>query len=115
MSQELTDAKTQTPANYLRQWAEYIDRVVGDDLAAETMRSIADGLVRPLRWSAEKPTVPGWYWWRNKTPNGGYITDMLEVGEQLTVYNDQTHKSHSVDEFQGEWAGPIPEPGEERT
>lgn len=58
-----------------------------------------------MTWTTERPTEPGWYWWRGHPDyNGkiGYLTDskviIFPVG------------SGHIDEMGGEWAGPIQKP-----
>lgn len=69
--------------------------------------------VDPLRWSTDKPTVAGWYWWQHQhgkpeavkverqSPTDMLICSMIHLapGERLYVAN-----------MDGEWAGPIQEP-----
>lgn len=54
---------------------------------------------RPLMWTTNKPTQPGWYWWHGRPgvqPEIHYLTPQ------------------DIDEGNppGLWAGPIPEPRE---
>jgi hypothetical protein len=68
-----------------------------------------------MRWTRERPTQPGWYWWRHSsasTPWIARVNDGLEVGainEALTV-SEVDH----VDECGGEWCA-IPLPPKETT
>jgi len=65
-------------------------------------------------WSTEKPTVAGWYWWRNKQLK--YEEDMeprivevrLYAGD-LAIGNCRLAQSSFL---KGEWAGPLPLPRE---
>lgn len=61
-----------------------------------------------LLWTSDKPTQPGWYWWRS-------------AGEQRVVQvvtNDSDclalwyHASEVVRHMDGEWAGPLVLPQE---
>lgn len=64
-------------------------------------------------WSTEKPTRPGWYWWRQP-----YCQDVIveitlggaKNGKRLYVVTDGD--TGELASFSGEWAGPIPEPEE---
>lgn len=56
------------------------------------------------RWTREKPTVPGHYWWRDKA-------FALSGGEKIVKVD---HKDLMVDWGETcEWSGPIPVPEEE--
>ena len=65
-------------------------------------------------WSTNKPTVAGWYWWRNKQLK--YEEDMeprivevrLYAGD-LAIGNCRLAQSSFL---KGEWAGPLPLPRE---
>lgn len=52
-------------------------------------------LPRPLRWTKEPPTEPGWYWFRN-----------LSKPQIVHLNGVKNRKPHPADE----WAGPIQEP-----
>lgn len=66
-----------------------------------------------MTWTTNKPTTPGWYWWRrNKDKN----LTCHEIGYRhehdglwiLSLPDEYVR----IDEYGGEWAGPIPEPEE---
>lgn len=66
-------------------------------------------------WTTEKPTKPGWYWWRdpyknNRAPEVCRVMD--RKGQLIAYFNDD---SIYLTEFTQpcEWAGPIPEPEEQ--
>ena len=54
-----------------------------------------------LVWGTESPTVPGWYWWREK--------DRPE-GKAIIIYTNDMDLMYCADSE--EWAGPIPMPEE---
>lgn len=59
----------------------------------------------------EKPTEPGWYWWRHL--GGGWV--MIEVfvrfDERFWIQPPAPLGPQRLsDELGGEWRGPIPEP-----
>lgn len=54
-----------------------------------------------LVWSAKPPTVPGWYWWREK--------DRPE-GKGIIIYTNDMDLMYCADSE--EWAGPSPIPEE---
>lgn len=58
-----------------------------------------------LRWSDEKPTVPGWYWYRESPIHPGHI------GTFADKYGPRWLGS-PVGLLDGQFAGPIPTPGE---
>jgi hypothetical protein len=54
-------------------------------------------------WTNEKPTVPGWYWYR----------ELEGEPEILSIYKDDGQLLISgigLLEFPGEWAGPLERP-----
>jgi hypothetical protein len=55
-----------------------------------------------LFWTSEKPTVPGLYWWRDKSGYRRFIT--VDVDGWCPEFGD------SVVNGSGEFAGPIPIP-----
>ena len=60
-------------------------------------------------WTREKPTKPGWYWWRQTKRHYGEIVCVIDI-DILTV-----NRNGVITEVRGgEWAGPIPEPIEAR-
>ena len=78
-----------------------------DDLITDTLETFARSLVGT--WTEEKPTTPGWYFWR---PQDGYKEGVREVIRtpmgictQLVDFFDY--------ELRGQWAGPICEPKEQ--
>ena len=69
-----------------------------------------DAMPRRLRWTKEKPTAPGWYWFRSGEQGFPrfivFIKGFSKRGLLLTSGNKRCY-------LEGEWAGPIPEPEEE--
>lgn len=66
-----------------------------------------------MKWTKEKPTKPGWYWFRSETEYGT-CTTVLEIRNvQGGLVVVETIAIYPLEEFrEGEWAGPIPEPEE---
>jgi hypothetical protein len=70
-----------------------------------------------MNWTREKPTKPGWYWW--KLDNYARVV-MVDTGEwdrergepRLIFTQPGMEMAYRVSEWDGEWAGPIPKPGE---
>lgn len=59
-----------------------------------------------LTWTTEKPTKPGWYWWRN---NSCFDPDILKVdvlGDKFVIHRDED----ILETPHGEWAGPLEPP-----
>ena len=68
-------------------------------------------------WTNNKPTKPGWYWWRRT--NGKHWTERVAAKYRVVAHGGTLwmlgfHKiplSHDWLDY-GEWAGPIPLPEE---
>lgn len=70
----------------------------------------------PLTWSATRPTVPGWYWYRENRDDASHI---IEVGFVCAGENDEQQLEtlhddfdYAVNDLTGSWAGPIKLPEE---
>ena len=61
-------------------------------------------------WTSEKPTRPGWYWWRS--PMYAPSPQRIELNGPDEPYC-ATMEEDNLDELGGEWAGPILEPDEQ--
>ena len=65
-----------------------------------------------MTWTTEKPTVPGWYWWRYEK---GRKATMLNVSQshiqQMDIFTEGSLVMF-LNEVPGHWAGPIPAPEE---
>jgi hypothetical protein len=59
-------------------------------------------------WSADTPTRPGWYWFRDEPGDEPDVVEVFVVDARLRVFDG----AEVVDaaEWGGEWAGPIPPP-----
>lgn len=69
---------------------------------------------RELKWTHEKPTEPGWWWWRNvkakhEDDREAIIYKVRDYAGKLAIGNCEIDGSSYV---QGQWSGPIPPPGE---
>lgn len=66
-------------------------------------------------WTHEKPTQPGWYWWRNTGLSVVGRTQVCKVsiykGKYRAMFIDGERPL--VADLAGEWAGPIEEPEEQ--
>lgn len=74
-------------------------------------------LPRRLRWTSEKPTESGYYWYRRDGGHG--IAGVYAIDGVLRIYIRTSGSwGNTFDEFYDgyehvEWAGPIPKPQEE--
>jgi hypothetical protein len=59
-----------------------------------------------LVWTTDKPTVPGWYWWRDET----HAPSVIRVDDDLLIFLYEEYLT--PDELGGEYGGPISEPRE---
>ena len=72
--------------------------------------------MEPLRWTYKRPEKTGYYWMRD----GDLRRHIVHVGEdedgELIFYfwNGEKHIRYFVSEVGTPWAGPIPEPTEEK-
>lgn len=68
-----------------------------------------NALPRRLRWTKEKPTQNGWYWWRTGEDCNlrGIVSVCIET-DIMVLAGSYKYLSQTT----GEWAGPIPEPEE---
>ena len=72
-----------------------------------------------MTWTTNKPTVPGWYWWRRPK----FKAVVVEVWEQRMDYfvfesvRDQDDYPMAVGSAYDdtEWCGPLTPPGERTT
>ena len=63
-------------------------------------------------WSSDKPTVPGWYWWRRqyqKKPYSSIIRVRAFSSKPNGLY---IYAARDVKRCKGHWSGPIPSPEE---
>jgi hypothetical protein len=60
-----------------------------------------------LKWTSEKPTAPGWYWWREVEASDRF-TAVIHWDASDSVFIDGCR--YSKETFNGQFAGPIPEP-----
>lgn len=66
-----------------------------------------------MKWTTDKPTKKGWYWWRDMR-HGHRISLVvyIEFGERgcgLVSFAYAERYRELKDMTHGEWAGPIPE------
>lgn len=64
---------------------------------------------RPLVWTSEKPTAPGWYWHRyGEGRRAEVINVQLREGELVEVMQEADSLTSALPD--GQFAGPITEP-----
>jgi len=63
-----------------------------------------------MKWTTDKPTVGGWYFWRQASKVKDPFKWRPIFIEDRAVWVNQTQMSPPLD---GEWSGPIPEPEDE--
>jgi hypothetical protein len=66
-----------------------------------------------MRWTRNKPTVPGWYWWKTYA-----VMTNQEAGTSIVFVAEDRYCSIEgdyVENLGGEWAGPLPLPEEPST
>lgn len=80
--------------------------IIHDDV--EEAAHIWNSLPRPLRWTKEHPTEPGYYWFRNEEVEG--ILQICKSVKGLYIMYHGNDEEWDLPE--GEWAGPIQEPVE---
>jgi len=66
-----------------------------------------NALPRRLKWTREKPTKDGWYWWRTGGDCNlrGIVSVCIET-DIMVLAGNYKYLSQTT----GEWAGPIPVP-----
>lgn len=62
-----------------------------------------------LRWTRERPTMPGWYWFRNEEYGTRIVFAFNLYGDHLCFAPPVFGADHDRP-VECEWAGPIPEP-----
>jgi hypothetical protein len=100
MSEQVASDVLDRIVNECINWKEYdidYDKAI-DILAAELAIAKA-----PLRWSTEKPTVPGWYWYRSLEQS--VVVNVDKINKCQLVVNGE-----GMWKFDGEFAGPLEAP-----
>jgi hypothetical protein len=64
-----------------------------------------------MTWTTEKPTVAGWYWYRDNHHEYPFAIEITWVCGELETMDD--HFDHKVSDLTGEWSShPITPPRE---
>ena len=64
-----------------------------------------------MKWTTDKPTVPGWYWWRSDSKRGPIVVNVYRLSK-IWCCSFPDDEPCPVNYAKGEWAGPIAEPEE---
>lgn len=82
----------------------------------EEAAHIWNALPRPLRWTKEPPTEPGWYFFRGNIPgyheNNSPVYVDVHQNKVVLVRRASWVLSNLIIKYDIEWAGPIQEPVE---
>lgn len=65
-----------------------------------------EAMVKPMKWTDRKPCIVGHYWYR-ETPT---TRAAILYARDGMVFSDK--RPVKITDCSGQWAGPIPEPGE---
>jgi len=65
-----------------------------------------------MEWTNEKPTKPGWYWWRKDCGDGAEIVSVVNVGRTGCYFLKRVHVGLDMrmPTDQGQWSGPLEPP-----
>ena len=63
---------------------------------------------RAVTWTSEKPTVPGWYFWKQQPRGHETVVRVFDT----YVYWGGGLRTEDISNVSGQWAGPIPAPEE---
>lgn len=64
-------------------------------------------------YTNEKPTTPGWYWWRKKGGKAEKPVELRKNDAGQLVFNFSSYEVFEYEAISGQFAGPIPEPKEQ--
>lgn len=64
-------------------------------------------------WTSEKPTKPGWYWWRLHSKKSPLVVNVYTLSN-VWCCSFPDDEPCPLTAAKSEWAGPIPEPKEPR-
>ena len=100
--------------------SSYWITIYGNCMACENDALRAQLAALTLTWTREKPTTPGWYWWRlsPQTKKEDLVIFQVFFGVKTQRWYAQggprPEDIFPVYTIHGEWAGPIPLPTEAR-
>ena len=91
---------------------EHMER--GTQIALEELQAFLAEPAAPASqgWTATRPTVDGWYWYKTASYPEPYTVRVFYVREKL--WGETSGYTRKMEEYSGgEWAGPIQPPREE--
>ena len=72
-----------------------------------------------MNWTTNKPTVPGWYWYRERHTDRPLILDVQQLpGGKLAFLANLNRLGEDyvyIEDLNGEWAGPLSPPARPAT
>jgi len=60
-----------------------------------------------LMWTTDKPTTPGWYWYRASVSKGNTVITHVYDSENIICAAFMNDVWEEVKLISGEWAGPL--------
>jgi hypothetical protein len=64
-----------------------------------------------MKWTKNTPTVPGWYWFREKSAERALVLDVQPLSTGKLAIMAELNRLGAdyilVEELNGEWAGPL--------
>ncbi len=65
-----------------------------------------------MQWSADKPKIPGWYWYKKHRRHSPSLVEVyVSLAHGLYVrFADGSGTRYAVGTFDGEWAGQLEPP-----
>ncbi len=63
-----------------------------------------------MTWTTQKPTQPGWYWWRIYDDEPWQVVQVCVKGDR--IFHKRIGSQFEIDTSKGAWSGPIKEPEE---
>jgi hypothetical protein len=67
-----------------------------------------------MKWTTEKPTEPGWYWWQHvpASPYQELSRPIVGLVGMDAIFHNHRYRKAMVDMPSGKWAGPLQLPEE---
>lgn len=65
-----------------------------------------------MKWTSDKPTQPGWYWWRSQVFPILTMFHVIETSDYHFFVDNWGGGSMSTLDMDGQWSGPLEPPTE---